>query len=472
MRSTTRRFARRASPSGEASRAHVHAVHDVLRVGRIYSVLLYTPPELMDAFAYVMRRLLRESLRAFKPLYVRDAALRAADVVEVIMKELHAQYHLELSEDLLDVIASHVPRAVGVRRLLRSGEDSRFPTYPMQALKNAVAWLYNQGKVGVDRQTQLVTRVMTPLRELAARQDGFDASVAVHRLVALAVAAVQLARGVASIPQGPSWSALTFRNNMARHGDIIDAVERVGVALLTKPAPMLAVSTPTAAPASALLATTSSLTSASASSGSMATSSAAAAIALIHALARNTWQDATLAPPSSRHANAGTVLLRRMAENAQNTPLTRLRRDFTDLARLGFIATGIKADDAVWSQLTVERATAVVNALTKIANMQRAPELASFADETSSLGILRRLRYLNHASISFERAKELFGDVSETAADDDQPPTIHPHTSSNTLGHASTGSAPLEERHSHRGQPSCASKQEGTVATLRVGTRT
>ena len=111
------------------------------------------------------------------------------------------------------MIASHLPRVVG---LLGREDDYRYPLPPIHALKNAAAWLYNQNKTGVDRQTQVVMRATSTMDEIVAREGGFGATIAVRRLVTLAVIAVQLARGVASIPATQAWSALL--NAQEQHG--------------------------------------------------------------------------------------------------------------------------------------------------------------------------------------------------------------------------------------------------------------
>lgn len=104
--------------------------------------------------------------------------------------------------------------------------------------------------------------------------------------------------------------------------------------------------------------------------------------------------------------------------------------------------SGLSATNPVWTEMTAETALKVVDGLTRIADMPRAPELASFDDETSSCGILRRKDFLNHVSISFERSKELYGDEAGDDGDDD-------------AGSSAATSASSGERKKSRNAPYC-----------------
>ena len=75
----------------------------------------------------------------------------------------------------------------------------------------------------------------------------------------------------------------------------------------------------------------------------------------------------------------------RALRRGRRAPLTRSRRNFKDLVELGFVKSGLSATNPVWTEMTAETALKVVDGLTRIADMPRAPEPATAAQHWSSV---------------------------------------------------------------------------------------
>ena len=339
--------------------------------------------------------------------------------------------HPALTTTELALVESHLPRCIALRRIVPRAGGSVHTIWPVHAAKNALAWLYNILKGGVDRLSQHVVRLLGCL-QFWALSFTWQSKTALRRCIMLAVAALQAVRvrraAQSFLHGGASFS--TFRSNVSRFGDIIDEFVDLGVAMAdtSRYVPVMGGAFAPAA-ADAVLPH---------DEGSMESRRAEALLHLRRSVdaSHASWERTPAATQSASTSGPGTGSTRRSARLLASsgaatgtdlvgsqrrldalrsaatdaTPLSKARLELAALVEEGYLRPGLRADAPELRSLSAGEAQTLARTVGHLRSRQRAPPLSEF-DTEADFRAVRLSKTLCHDLVPLSAAEGGVKDV-------------------------------------------------------------